>query len=120
MNHHSAEHRSSAMNDCIDNCTSCHAVCLETLAYCLTKGGMHADPAHIALLSACADICATCADTMLRGASVSPTVCAACAEVCKACAESCERMGDDAQMQLCAAACRRCEQSCSMMAMMGK
>ena len=44
MTHHSAAHRSQAMNECIDNCTQCHDICLETINYCLTKGGAHATP----------------------------------------------------------------------------
>ena len=74
MTHHSEDHRSQAMNECIDNCTQCHAICLETINYCLGKGGAHAAPEHIALLATCADICATSADAMLRGASVHVTV----------------------------------------------
>jgi len=114
--HHSKEHRSPAMDQCIENCTSCHAICVETIAYCLEMGGKHAAAEHIALLSACADICATCADTMLGGGSVSAAVCSACAEVCAACAASCEQFGDDDAMRRCAEACRRCEQSCRAMA----
>lgn len=114
--HHSKEHRSAAMNECIDDCNSCHAICLETMHYCLHKGGKHAAAEHIALLSACADICTTCADTMLGGVSVSPAVCGACAEVCAACAASCEQFADDEVMRRCAEACRRCEKSCRAMA----
>ena len=118
MSHHSAEHRSEEMNRCIDNCNACHRICLETLNHCLHTGGKHAEPHHAALLSACADICATSAATMLRGSDVSPVVCGACAEVCRRCAESCEALGADAEMQRCATACRACEQSCSAMAAM--
>jgi hypothetical protein len=118
MTHHDSAHQSPAMNECIDNCTSCHAICLETISHCLSKGGAHAAPEHIALLAACADICSTCAATMLRGASVSAAVCGACAEVCRACADSCERMGDDPQMKRCAEVCRRCAESCTAMAAM--
>lgn len=66
MTHHSAEHRSKAMNECIDNCIQCHSICLETINYCLTKDGEHAAPKHIALLASCADICATSAAAMRR------------------------------------------------------
>lgn len=118
MTHHSAAHRNQAMNDCIDNCTNCHSVCLETINYCLTKGGEHAAPDHVALLAACADICGTSAATMLRGAAVSPVICGACAEVCRQCAASCEKMGDDAEMKRCAEVCRRCAESCTAMASM--
>lgn len=115
MTHHIAEHRSDAMNECIDNCARCHAICLETINYCLGKGGQHADGAHIALLSACADICGTSAATMLRGASVHGVICSACAEVCRRCAETCARTGDP-EMQRCVDACRRCAESCRAMA----
>jgi hypothetical protein len=118
MTHHSAQDRSQAMNECIDSCTRCHAICLETLNYCIAKGGEHAAPEHLALLSACADICSTSASTMLRGASVSPVVCGACAEVCRRCAQSCARMPDDAQMKQCAEACLRCATTCTTMAAM--
>lgn len=116
MTHHSAAHRPQAMNECIDNCTRCHAICLETINDCLGKGGAHAAPDHIALLSACADICATSADTMLRGATVHNVICGACAEVCRQCAAACEAFGDDAEMKRCAEICRRCADSCAAMA----
>ena len=115
MTHHSAEHRPQAMNECIDNCTQCHAICLETINYCLTKGGEHAAPQHIALLASCADICATSASAMLRGAEIHTVICGACAEACRRCARDCEAMGD-AEMKRCAEICRRCAESCAAMA----
>ena len=115
MTHHSAAHRSQAMNECIDNCTQCHAICLETINYCLTKGGAHATPEHIALLATCADICATSADAMLRGASAHDVVCGACEEICRQCADACDAMNDP-EMARCAEVCRRCAESCSAMA----
>ena len=119
MTHHTAAHRSAEMNGCIENCSTCHATCFETISHCLSMGGKHAAPEHIALLAACADICATSAATMRRGAMpASHHVCAACAEVCRLCAESCEAIGDDAEMQRCADVCRRCAASCEAMAAM--
>lgn len=116
MTHHTAEHRNDAMSQCIDHCTECHAICLETLAHGLSMGGDHAAPDHIALLSACADICRTGADTMLRGTDVHVFTCQACAEICRRCAEDCERFGDDPAMQRCARMCRACADSCAAMA----
>lgn len=115
MSHHTSEHRSQDMNTCIDNCTRCHAICLETINHCLSMGGKHAEPQHIALMATCADICATSADTMLRGASVHAVTCGACAEICRQCAQSCEGMGEDAEMKRCAEMCRRCADSCQAM-----
>jgi hypothetical protein len=116
MTHHTAEHRSPETNECIDNCMRCHAVCLETIDYCLDMGGAHAAPDHISLMAACADICATSADTMLRGSNVHGVICGACAEVCRRCADDCERMGgEDESMKRCAEFCRRCAESCARM-----
>lgn len=104
------------MAECIDNCTRCHATCIETIRYCLEQGGRHAEPQHIALMQTCADICRTSADAMLRGAQAHVHTCAACAELCRLCAESCEAMGDDGRMRRCAEECRRCADSCARMA----
>lgn len=116
MTHHAAEQRDDAMNACIRHCTDCHAVCLETIAYCLEQGGAHAGAAHIALMATCADICRTSADAMLRGTDVHVHTCRACAEICRRCADACAAMRDDAAMQRCAEACRRCAESCASMA----
>ncbi|MDQ3288774.1 MAG: four-helix bundle copper-binding protein [Pseudomonadota bacterium] len=115
MTHHTAEHRTQAMNECIDNCTRCHAICLETINYCLDKGGKHAEAEHITLLMGCADMCRTCADAMLLGSKAHTVTCGACAEICRRCAESCERM-DDPEMERCACMCRQCAESCEAMA----
>ena len=104
------------MQQCIQECTSCHAVCVTTKAHCLQKGGKHAEPRHVGLLDDCAQICATSADFMLRGSPLHAKTCRACAAVCEQCAQDCERMGDDAMMRQCADACRRCAQSCRQMA----
>ncbi len=114
--HTASTRHSTEMEQCIDNCTQCHAICLETITHCLSKGGKHAAPDHIRLLQDCAQICATSADFMLRGSDLHGRTCAVCADVCTRCAESCERMGDDEVMLGCAEMCRRCAESCRMMA----
>ncbi len=103
---------------CIQECLSCHSICLQTVAYCLNMGGKHADARHIGLLLDCAQSCQTSADFMLRGSSLHGRACGFCAEVCEQCAQSCEQMGDDAQMKACADECRRCAESCRAMASM--
>ena len=115
MTHHTAEHRSAEMNACIQNCTDCHAVCLETITHCLHEGGAHADEQHLTLLATCADICRTSADAMLRGSHVHGYLCGACAAVCTACADACAAMTDDPEMARCAEACRRCATTCEAM-----
>jgi hypothetical protein len=105
------------MQECVDNCVNCHAICVQTTAHCLELGGKHAAPEHIRLLQDCAQICATSADFMLRGSELHHRTCGVCAEACRACAEDCERMaGSDEMMRQCAEQCRRCAESCQRMA----
>jgi hypothetical protein len=104
------------MQNCIQACTTCHGVCMETIQHCLKKGGKHAEPAHIRMLMDCAEICETSANYMLRGSDFHGMTCGVCAEVCERCADSCERFTDDTMMQRCAEACRMCAQSCHEMA----
>jgi hypothetical protein len=104
------------MRDCIQACTDCHEICLETISHCLSMGGKHADPAHIKLLQDCAQICATSADFMLRGSEYHAETCGTCAILCEACADSCESMADgDELMMRCAETCRACAESCRSM-----
>jgi hypothetical protein len=115
--HLRAEHLSSEMRDCIENCSDCHDVCTETLVHCLSRGGEHAAPEHIRRLLDCAQACDAARDFMLRGSELHPATCGVCAEACERCAESCEAIGaGDEVMQNCAEICRRCAESCRAMA----
>jgi hypothetical protein len=107
---------SGEMRRCIQNCSECHGVCVETVTHCLQKGGRHAAPDHIRLLLDCAQICQTSADFMLRSSPLHTRTCAVCAEVCEQCARDCEQLGDDEMMRRCAETCRRCAESCRQMA----
>ena len=109
---------SADMQECIRNCAECHDVCLQTIAYCLNKGGKHAEAGHIITLMDCVQACHTSEDFMLRGSTMHAVVCGMCAEACRRCAEDCERMSDDDTMRRCAEVCRRCEDSCRRMAAM--
>jgi hypothetical protein len=81
-------HLSHDMRRCIEECTNCAAVCVETITHCLAHGGKHADPTHISLLQDCSEICAISARFMLRGSPLHTRTCEVCAEVCEACAKS--------------------------------
>lgn len=104
------------MQECIDRCHSCQEACFETISHCLEMGGKHAEPEHIRMLMACAEICETSARFMLLGSEHHTRTCDVCAEICAACAEDCERFTEDGTMQRCADACRRCAESCRQMA----
>lgn len=110
-------HLTPAMQQCIDNCLTCHSVCLrEAMNHCLETGGRHTEPAHFRLMINCAEICQTSANFMLSGSAFHARVCGVCAEVCEACARSCEGVG---AMDDCVQACRRCAESCRQMAQSG-
>jgi hypothetical protein len=111
-----AHQMSDAMQECIDRCQSCQAICLESVGHCLELGGKQADAAHIRMLIACAEICDTSARFMLLGSEHHARTCEVCADVCEACAKDCEQFGDDEMMQRCADMCRRCAESCREMA----
>src|SRR5258708_35232366 len=114
---HTTQHGiDDSMRACIQNCTNCHAICVEMVTHCLEMGGKHADAAHIRLLLDCAEICQTSANFMLRGSDLHGHTCGVCAEVCDRCAQACPQFGDDTYMQTCAAACRTCAESCRQMA----
>jgi len=53
------EYINNAMEDCIENCTERHRICLETIEYYLRMSGKHADAARILRLADCAQICQT-------------------------------------------------------------
>ena len=108
-------HLSESIRECIERCTDCASICIETVSHCLSKGGKHADPHHISVLESCAEICATSAKFMLRGSELHTRTCEVCAEVCDACAQSCESIGTEEFMKQCAQACRSCAESCREM-----
>ena len=104
------------MKECIENCQTCHRVCLEMLAtHCLEVGGKHVESKHFKLMLDCAQICQTSADFMLRDSELHAHICAVCAKICEACAASCEAVGD---MDDCVRACRACVESCGKMGAM--
>jgi hypothetical protein len=111
---HGGQHQAE-MRRCIELCTECHNVCVETLARCLQHGGEHAEPAHVRLMLDCAEICQTSANFMLRGSELHGRTCGVCADVCERCARDCAGFAEEF-MQRCADACRRCAESCRQMA----
>lgn len=101
------------LRTCIDHCTSCHQECLQTaMGFCLDQGGKHADPAHLRMMLACAEICQTTANVMLIGHGTHREICRACADACEQCAQDCENIGD---MESCVEACQQCATSCRAM-----
>lgn len=129
------------MQNCIEQCTTCHRVCLDTLKYGFRLGGRYIESVHLRLLLDCAEICQTSANFMLRGSDLHRQTCAACAVICQECAVDCERYtvsaegsgapmsrqsgplavskeNVDEQLKYCADICRQCAKSCREMAEM--
>jgi hypothetical protein len=107
-------HISEETRGCIDDCGTCHDVCLETSMHCLEMGGKHAEARHLRLLRECAEICQTSAYFMLIGSEFHKDTCELCARICEQCARSCDRF-DDGFMKRCADVCRKCAESCRKM-----
>ena len=102
------------MEPCIEACSNCHRVCLQTaLNHCIESGGSHVEPTHFRLMMNCAEICQTSANLQLSNSKFSAALCAVCAQVCAACAESCQRIGG---MDACVDACNTCAETCRAMA----
>lgn len=115
MNHTAHTPTEHAMQACIEACSHCHQICLQTaMNHCLEAGGKHVKAKHFRLLMNCAELCQTSANFQLSSSHFQHRLCEVCAEVCEACAEDCEKIGD---MQECVEACRECAESCRQMAM---
>lgn len=107
---------SPEMRQCLESCNDCHSVCLNTLHYCLGKGGQHANPTHLQLMIDCSEICQTCTNFLLRSSQVHARACEICSEICDLCAHDCDLLANDQQMRMCADACRRCSDECRNLA----
>lgn len=101
--------------ECIEACTNCHNVCVETAAYSLQEGGMLNEAKHISMLYDCADICQTSVNSMSRGSELANKICATCANICEMCADHCD-MFDDENVKECGHICRECAAQCREMA----
>jgi len=107
------------MQECIEECLNCHAVCTMTMQHCIASGGEHTEVNLIGILLDCAEICQTSANFMLRGSPYHVVTCAACAELCRACEEACRAVTPDEQLAHCGDVCASCAEACDRMAQMG-
>jgi hypothetical protein len=108
---------SEDMRACIQECTNCHNICMETAAHCLSLEGAFAAPGTIGVLLDCARICTLNAEFMLRASPLHARLCGLSVEACERCAIECEGMADgDHTIRTCARACRRTIDSCRRLA----
>jgi hypothetical protein len=107
---------STEMQQCIDNCLSCHATCEATFRYALSTDHLETDRTQMLRLLDCAEICRTSADFLLRNSGQHHATCTACAAICAECAEWCARLQRDAILKQCGLVCEACAVSCEGMA----
>jgi hypothetical protein len=107
----------TSMKDCIDLCTASHRTCLDTSASLTQRADTPSLRRLTLLLSDCAELCSTTANSMSRGSPLHPMICRACAEACEFCAKECQRQGTD-ELKSCADTCLKCAAGCQKMAAM--
>ena len=100
------------VESCALACGNCSRTCLKQVRHCLEIGGDDEDPAHVAMLLTCANVCRTAAELMAINSEWYPTLCDLCAQVSEECADACATMD---QMEVCVTACRQCAQACRIM-----
>lgn len=98
------------LNECAEACTACADACLsEGMVAELTK--------CIRTNMDCADICAATARVLSRhtgyDANISRALLSACAQACASCRDECARHADHHEhCRICADVCDRCERAC--------
>jgi len=113
---HDQEH--DDLQEAVEECLNCHAVCTLTLQHCIASGGDYTEVNLVGVLLDCAELCQTSANFMLRGSPYHVITCGACAELCRACEEACRGHAGDEQLVHCADVCASCADSCDRMARM--
>ena len=112
-----AEYITEEMRACIQECTNCHNICMETAAHCLSLEGEYAAAGSIGALLDCARICTLNSEFMLRASPLHAQLCRVSVAACERCAIECEQMANgDHTIRTCARACRRCIDSCRRLA----
>ena len=110
------QHMPREIQQCIENCSECHQLCLATVYHCMELGGDYALPGQITLLLDCAEGCQTNANFLLRNSELQGLTCALCADSCTRCAQACERLAKgDRQLLDCAKICRCTANTCDRM-----
>ena len=55
------------LQEAVEECLNCHAVCTLTLQHCIASGGDNTEVNLVGVLLDCAELCQTSANFMLRG-----------------------------------------------------
>jgi hypothetical protein len=106
-----------ALARCIEECFSCAQTCTSCADACLSEDSVADLRKCIRLDLDCADICDATGRVLTRqteyDAPTSKAILEACRQACATCAEECERHADmHEHCRICAEACRSCEKAC--------
>lgn len=96
---------------CKVDCKACAETCKKALAYCLKKGGKHADEKHIKILKDCIALCTANSDLASRDSKYQAKVKELCAKACAECAKSCDALNDK-ELKTCVDSCNQCAKLC--------
>ena len=102
------------MTRCCGMYTKCQKMCMETVRFCLTRGGKLCEVSFVMNMIECAQLCGTCAGFCATGSGRCATTCEACARVCEECARKCGRFSEP-EMVRCMKMLRECAQMCRKM-----
>jgi hypothetical protein len=102
---------------CIEECFVCAQTCTSCADACLSEKDMIIELRKCIRLNLdCADTCEATGRVLIRqteyDAPLTKALLQACREACATCAEECERHGDMDHCTICAQACRRCQEAC--------
>jgi hypothetical protein len=112
LHSHRSHPITAQMLRCIQECTSCHAVCVHTMTVAVYTDSFSRDDGLLRSLQDCAEISHSNVDFLLRGSPLHGLTCAACAQICESCARQCEKYPKNENMRACAESCRGCAAAC--------
>ena len=97
---------------CIWLCIDTQRTCLNTVRYCLDKGGRYSLAMRIHALLDAANMCETCADDCRFGSVFCVVSWTRCADVLEGCCRVFEPLRGDPKLDACLKACRECAEYC--------
>jgi hypothetical protein len=110
------ESMSTEIQTCLSAIKECQKACMESMAYCMSKGGKYIDVRVMSIMRDCAEMCMMCANMMKGSSEFVGRTCMLCYQICEKCAEACENWSDDKKIMECIIACRKCAEYCKIIA----
>ena len=100
------------MTQCIIDCTNAHNLAMQTMAYCISKGGPLAKKTLYNGIEDCAEMCDAASKFLLRGSESKSDILKLCQKVCEKCTEACAKFPDDKQLKTCGEFATKAGASC--------